>query len=162
MSLHGGDTDLGRILCSFSPQEDPEARERRSGERYEVQDRSPDRIKTKNVVKSFPRVCVTPRDTSTSGGYRGSIFPRRRPRTRLSVPELKECEDRSPDRIKKKDGGRVRGGVTPRDIATVGRYRAHFHHNRSTSNLLKSRSAAKDRRPMNRSGQEKTQVVAYR
>ena len=35
-----------------------------------VEHRSPDRMKKKDGVRSFPRVGVTPRDTLTSGGYR--------------------------------------------------------------------------------------------
>ena len=62
--------------------------------------RSPDRMKKEDEIRSSPRVGVTPRDTSTSGGYRTPFFTKEDTRVDTRVKEdLEECEHRSPDPV---------------------------------------------------------------
>ena len=73
VSLHV--THRPRDGIPFSPEGDPGSKSRVQEGLEECEDRSPDRGKKKDGGRSFPRVGVTPHDTSTSGGYRFPFFP---------------------------------------------------------------------------------------
>ena len=70
-------------------------------------DRSPDRRKKKDKNRSSHRVGVTPRDTSTSGGYRAPLFTGARGAKYDRTGEQQWLEDRSPDRVKTQGCGRL-------------------------------------------------------
>jgi hypothetical protein len=58
-----------KVQGAILPKQEPGVDSRVKEEREECEDRSQDRVKMKVGGRALPRVSVTPRDTSTSGGY---------------------------------------------------------------------------------------------
>ena len=85
-----------------------------SGERQEVEDRSPDRGKTKDGGRPVPRVGVTSRDTSTTGKDRA---PSQDMKAREPVREEQKSSKKTDHQIgrrQKKIAGHTPGQCHPR------------------------------------------------